>query len=120
MRYEDLVERKQALALAVLQELGLRPTAAAAAPSAAGDELPDEDAVVAQGAVEAAFATDAHQGGNAFLAGKRARDKEGRLLSNDGPLYFPAAEVADLVRFMQLHEVLGVTDPYCQLPKTVR
>ena len=97
MRYEDLVERKQALALAVLQELGLRPPAAAAAPSAASDELPDEDAVVAQGAVAAAFATDAHQGGNAFLAGKRARDKEGRLLSNEGPLYFPAAEVADLV-----------------------
>ena len=64
--------------------------------------------------------TNPAQGGNAFLAGKRARDKEGRLLSNEGPLYFPAAEVADLVRFMQLHEVLGVTDPYCQLPKTVR
>ena len=82
--------------------------------------MPDEDAVVPQPkSVAAAFATDAHQGGNAHLAGKRARDEQGRLLSSD-PIYFPVAEVGDLVRFMQLHEVLGVTDPYCQLPKTMQ
>ena len=126
MRYEDLVERKQALALAVLHELGLRPSgrrrASVTGVLPAEEELADEDAVVAKWndhpSLNDVFATDAHQGANAHLASKRVRDEKGRLLS-EGPLYFPAAEVADLVRFMQLHEVLGVTDPYCQLPKTV-
>ena len=127
LRYEDLVERKQALALAVLHELGLRPSgrrrASVTGELPADEDLADEDAVVAKWndhpSLNDVFTTDAHQGANAHLASKRARDEKGRLLS-EGPLYFPASEVADLVRFMQLHEVLGVTDPYCQLAKTVR
>ena len=140
LRYEDLVERKQALAQQLLWELGLQqltPAAAAAAAataSAIGDDEPDEDAVVPSqqlekarrdsGAVrqrvEEAFATQAHQGGNAHLAGRRitARGADGRLLSSE-PLYFPPEEVPELRRFMALHDFLGPADPYCELSKTL-
>ena len=143
LRYEDLVERKQALAQQLLLELGLQQltpaTAAAAAAAAAtasaiGDDEPDEDAVVPSqqlekarrdsGAVrqrvEEAFATQAHQGGNAHLAGRRitARGADGRLLSTE-PLYFPPEEVPELRRFMALYDFLGPADPYCELSKTL-
>jgi hypothetical protein len=142
LRYEDLVERKQALAQQMLHELGLQqlgPAAAAAATSAAtsaiGDDEPDEDAVVPseqlekarrdssaarQRLLDEAFTTQAHQGGNAHLAGRRiqARGADGRLLQTE-PLYFPPEEVPDMRRFMALHDFLGTADPYCELPKTL-
>ena len=142
LRYEDLVERKQALAQQLLRELGLQqlgPAAASATASATasaiGDDEPDEDAVVplkqlekarsdsgeTRQRVAEAFATQAHQGGNAHLAGRRiskARGVDGRLLSTE-PLYFPPEEVPELRRFMALHDFLGTADPYCELPKTL-
>ena len=142
LRYEDLVERKQALAQQMLHELGLQqlgPAAAAAATSAAtsaiDDDEPDEDAVVPseqlekarrdssaarQRLLDEAFTTQAHQGGNAHLAGRRiqARGADGRLLQTE-PLYFPPEEVPDMRRFMALHDFLGTADPYCELPKTL-
>lgn len=146
LRYEDLVERKQALAQQMLHALGLQGpgpdgvTAAATtgrggAAATMADDPPDEDAVVPskqlqkarresraeRQRVDEAFATQAHQGGNAQLAGRRgrkARGADGRLLPAE-PLYFPPEEVPELRRFMALHDFLGTVDPYGELPKTL-
>ena len=131
------------LAQQLLRELGLQQlgpasaataAAASATASAIGDDEPDEDAVVplkqlekarrdsgaAQQRVDEAFATQAHQGGNAHLAGRRmkARGADGRLLSAE-PLYFTPEEMPELRRFMALHDFLGAADPYYELPKTL-
>ena len=71
--------------------------------------------------MDEAFATQAHQGGNAHLAGRRgskARGADGRLLPAE-PLYFPPEDVPELRRFMALHDFLGTVDPYGELPKTL-
>ena len=92
----------------LLEALGVsrsRASIADAANAAKGSDAAlgeDEDAVVAPSelknrsstaAVEKAFAQEAHQGGNAYLASKRKRDATGKLIAGSDPIYFPAAEV---------------------------